>query len=135
MDQPDLNPQIAPQFGATDSASLAEDVRLLRKYLVITLTATVVVAFCFNAFLYRVDRSTRGQIVQAKQVRANMEQRVGVALGSFLKQVVDYSSTHPDAAQILAKYGIKATASNAPAVTPAPANVPKATAPAGGAKK
>jgi hypothetical protein len=139
MDQPEVAPQNTPPIGQADLTALVEEVRLLRKYLVIALAATVAVALCFNAFLYRVDRSTRGQIVQTKQVRAELEQRVGITLGAFLKQVVDYAGAHPEAAPLLAKYGIKLPASNAPAVTPVPVNIPKTTAPAatpaGGTKK
>jgi hypothetical protein len=121
MDLPDMTPSTQPQ---ADSGSLQQQVDLLRNYLVVALVATVVVAFCFNVFLYRLDKNTRGQIAQTTEVvRAR-----GPVLSSFLNQVVTFSSTHPEVAQILVKYGLKLT--NAPAATPAPAAVPARPAPA-----
>jgi len=119
--QPDAAPAARPSTQSDpEIAALTDELRLLRKYLVVTLAATVVVTFCFNVYLYRVDRATRGQLAQAREA----ERASSLAVNSLLDQVVSFGHNHPGVAQMLLKYGIKPTSSNAPAATPTNAPAP-----------
>jgi hypothetical protein len=126
MDLPDLHSGPRPD---SPSADLQTEVRLLRAYLVATLSASLVIALCFDLLLYRMDRSTRGQIEQSRQIRAELERQVEQPVMVFLNQVSAFAATHQDVSVILARYGVRpptAPPAIAPAVTQPPAAQPGA---------
>jgi hypothetical protein len=112
-----MDPSDSPHPSPDMASALADELRLLRKYLVVTLAAGVLVTFCVNIYLYQEDRTIRAQNHQARE----LERNTGLALTAFLNQVVSYGNTNPGVAQILAKYGIKPPATN---VAPTGASMP-----------
>jgi hypothetical protein len=95
--QPDM-PDLQAQFDA------------LRQLIISVLVLLIVVSGTFTIYLLRQYRSTNADVTMAEpQVRAEMAQysKVKAVMDDFVRQVVDYSRSHPDFTPILNKYGIK----------------------------
>jgi len=117
MDNPELkNPP--PQDGGQLQAQL-EDLRNLVTSVLILL---VVVSGTFSVFLLRHWTQTRRDLaayrIDASPFIEAYNKQAGPQMDAFIEKLKEYGRTHPDFAQILARYGIVPTASaGAPATT------------------
>jgi hypothetical protein len=95
------------QPDAEDLQSQCDD---LRRLVISVLILLIVVSGTFTIYLQRQYRTTSYEVAMlGPQVRAEMVpySRAKPGMDDFIRQIVEYSRTHPDFTPILNKYGIK----------------------------
>jgi len=117
MDNPELKTS-AP----TDSSQWQAQFEDLRHLVVSILILLVVVSGTFSVFLLRHWSQTRRDLA-AYRIDASVfvdayNKQGGPQMDAFVEKLKDYGRTHPDFAQILARYGITPSSPANPATPP-----------------
>jgi hypothetical protein len=106
-----------------ETSNLQQQYDSLRQLVISLLILLLVVSGTFNIYLLRQLRSTSKDLTSYQPFAANVitsyQKGDGPAVEAFVRNVAEFSRTHPDFAPILAKYGIKATSFTPPVVPPA----------------
>lgn len=113
-----------PEDTTPDSSELTElrtECAQLRKQATTTLIALIVISGTLAGFLFlqvwRTGRDTDSLREQQRRY-AELAQREQPAIHNLLSKLAEYGRTHPDFKPIMAKYGIGATSSVPPVVSP-----------------
>jgi len=121
MDNLDLKTPVQP-----NSSDMQAQYDELRHLIMSVLILVIVISGTFNIYLLRQWRSTSRDLAvirpQATQMIADYQKVTGPLINDFVKKITEYGRSHPDFAPVLAKYGIKPTATTgaAPAASASP---------------
>jgi hypothetical protein len=99
----------SPAPAQPDMQDLQAQCDSLRQLIISVLILLIVVSGTFTIFLLRQYRLTNGDLAQLEsQFRAEQPQynRAKLVMDDFVRQIREYSYTHPDFTPILSKYNI-----------------------------
>jgi hypothetical protein len=88
-----------------DTNELQSQYRALQRQFQTLLVLCILISGTLSLFLLRQYREAKGAVEGASSM-FNQYTNVAPAMDDFARRAVEYSRTHPDFAQLLAKYGL-----------------------------